>query len=535
MALAALAVWCLSLLGVLLFYWRNKRRQFRLLRASEERFQNLLSSLTDVVWAATADGSELLYINAAAEQILGQPVSEFRAKPGLWFDAIHPDDRPAAKRSADQLVAEGSAEVEYRILLPDGRVRWISDRRSVISSQDGRPTRIGGVATDISERKVAEGDRAQLEEQLRRAQKMEAVGTLATGVAHDFNNVLAAIIGYAGATQRIIPSDHKGQRALDGIKKVAMQGSRVTRSLLTFGQKIPMTKSPVNLVELVKDSMGMLRPLMPAGIEFDIDAPSTGELWIEGDTPQLQQVVLNLVINARDAMPDGGRLQLRLASRGDLASIVVEDAGTGMSPKIRERVFEPFFTTKTREKGTGLGLAMVHGIVTEHGGRIEIESAEGQGTSVELTFPRCPSPVPGDHLDVHLAAKTGCGGTVLVAEDDWHIRTIIASELEVAGYDVVTASDGDEALSVVEDQGASLGLVILDLDLPKVSGLSCLDKIRAAGLTMPVIIITGMLDVADLSTIPGQVELLRKPFAMPRLMELVNARLSGVDGVRRSK
>ncbi len=383
---------------------------------------------------------------------------------------------------------------------------------------------------DVTEKK-------NLEDGLRHAHKLEAVGTLASGVAHDFNNVLTAIVGYNEVAKQIMHDDPMAAEALEGITMAADQATAVTRSLLAFSRKSASVKVPLDFRKVVGESVTMLRRMMPAAVEIVQDVDSGRRLFVEGEETQIQQVVINLAINARDAMADGGRLTISLEHRpgapsgafgtvtsGDhgAAVLIVEDTGIGMSKAVADRVFEPFFTTKSRERGTGLGMAVVHGIISDHFGRVEVESKEGHGTRVTIALPCCDSPasqevrVPAEHV-----AYTGRGETILVAEDNRHVRGVVSQALAKSGFRVAAAADGEEAMELFRERLAELALVVVDIDLPKKTGTACLDEMRECRPGLPAVIITGSADFVLLEGMTDRTMLLRKPFPMSKLAAVV--------------
>ena len=284
----------------------------------------------------------------------------------------------------------------------------------------------------------------------------------------------------------------------------------------------------------------MLRRIMPAAVEIVADIPSSAEVWVNGNESQLQQVLMNLAVNARDAMPQGGKLRISLRhevtgssplvpGRSPLARgavMVVEDTGIGMPEDIRARVFEPFFTTKARGRGTGLGMAVVHGIVMEHGGHIEVESREGHGSRITVGFPCGDPPATEPAPSPAQTGKEGRGETILIVEDSHQVRAIMATALESAGYQVLRAADGREGVEMFKAHESSVRLAILDLDLPKLSGTASLGKIRQIQPDLPAIMISGLRDVDPDSGRPDNVILLHKPFPMAELAALVSRTLT---------
>lgn len=395
------------------------------------------------------------------------------------------------------------------------------------------------------ERLRLEREKAALEAQLRQAQKLEAVGQLAAGVAHDLNNVFMAIMNYARAACTSPFQQDVAIRAFDEIVDVTERATGLTRSLLTFSRKASAEKSPVPLGQAVAKSMRLLRSLLPAAIEVTTEISSShAGLWIEADVTQLQQVVLNLAINARDAMPNGGILRVTVrhepvdaadvlsavTTRGKGAAVlIVEDTGVGMTDEVRARIFEPFFTTKPREQGTGLGLAVVHGIMSDHQARIEVDSKEGRGTRISIMFPCCDAPASADSASASDRIERAVGETILLAEDNEQIRAIMTTALRSAGYDVIEASDGVAAVSAFEECRDRVRLLVLDLDLPKRDGLACLTQMRHARPDLPAVIVSGAANQNLGRHLDSRTRLLRKPFLMSDFLQCVSHALTAPD------
>jgi two-component system cell cycle sensor histidine kinase/response regulator CckA len=497
---------------------------------SEQRFRLLAESIEDVFWLSAPELDPFLYVSPAIEKIWKRAPQQLYADARLYTDAIHPEDRPAVlagiKDDADQAWA-----FEYRIVQPDGAIRWIYDRSYPIRDEAGTLIRRCGVATDITEQKQRERERERYEEQLRHVRKMEAVGTLASGIAHDFNNLLTAIFGYAGVARRNLSRGHPALFAIDMIEQAGRQASGVTNSLLTFSRKSTASKTPIDLGATIGDALRLLRHALPASIDLVQDMPEPRQIWIRGDATQMQQIMMNLAVNARDAMPDGGelRVSLRTQPHADAANtnesatmpnavLTVEDSGVGMPEDIRARVFEPFFTTKSRGQGTGLGMSVIHGIITDHGGSVEVESAPGRGSRFIITLPCCPAPSSMVSPTLQAARTRGDGQLVLLVEDNVHVRAIMTSTLRSAGYRVDQAADGFEALDRFEKHPAAFNVVVVDADLPKKSGLACLHEMRGRRPDLPGVLITGGAGADETSRDDEPLTLLRKPFQMTDLL-----------------
>lgn len=396
--------------------------------------------------------------------------------------------------------------------------------------------RVGNVVDHMR----AQRERELLLDQLHQAQKLEAVGTLSAGVAHDFNNILTVIVGHTDlATGSLAPS-HPAIADLTTVQQAAHQAMGLTRSLLTFSQELPAQKETLELGRLLSDSARLLRRVLPAGIEVEVDVDAETPLWVDGDWTQLQQLVLNLVINARDAMPDGGQLSLRVSRMlvadlpeegrirtptGWVARLAVSDTGMGILPEILPRIFEPFFTTRDRQKNTGLGLSIVHGVVKDHDGSIQVSSEVGEGTTMIVYLPCSSEAREGRRQERTGPGVEGTGQLLLWAGENPHVRGTGTLALESLGYRVLQAEDGPSILRTFFEHAVEANLVILDADLPKMSALECLREIRNAGERIPVILVGGGTAIeeedADERTLS-----LRKPFTVAELAETVSEALA---------
>lgn len=369
------------------------------------------------------------------------------------------------------------------------------------------------------EAETAENQR--LQDQLLQTQKLDAVGTMASGIAHDFNNSLAAITGFAEVAKSK-PAD--SGEFIEHILTAAKQAAGTTKNLLTFSKQASAEKVPRDLVQLVRETTVFLRKMLPTSIELSADLPDD-EVWCPIDSVHLQQVLVNVAMNARDAMPDGGLLRISVGkhpARPSFGQLTISDNGAGMPDDVRRRIFDPFFTTKSRGQGTGLGMSIVHGIIEDHQGSIEIQSAVGQGTTVSISLPQCPPsavesapprPVLGGH-----------GETILVAEDRQDVQKMIVAQLTSAGFDVLTADDGQQALDILRVRGSKVALALLDIDLPVIDGKACLQQISVQYPHLPTVLMSGLSSVN-----PTELEtpFLRKPFDRGTLLAAIKDALRG--------
>ncbi len=396
---------------------------------------------------------------------------------------------------------------------------------------------VGMVLTflDITERKRTEEEKAVLQKQLNQAQKMEAIGELASGIAHDFNNLLTVIMANIKLLKGKIGADDSIRESLDAVSEASHQAAGVTRSLLTFSHKQTVEKTDINLCDAVEKASRMLKRALPDSIELAIDTTCDPAPWITGDETQIQQILLNLAVNARDAMPEGGRLSIHVypptsvnagirestSGKSSFTRIIVEDTGSGMSPDVQSRIFDPFFTTKPRGQGTGLGLSIIHSMVANHMGTIEIESKEGRGSTFTITLP-C---VIRESVEQEAVAETflpkGNEELIILAEDHQQVREIVVITLVSSGYQVEYAGDGETLLELIEQYQSTSRLLIVDADIPRRSGFSCMREIRSKGINTPAIIMTGNVDITEEDVAEIDATLLRKPFDLEEMKKMV--------------
>ncbi|HKX01334.1 MAG TPA: ATP-binding protein, partial [Methylomirabilota bacterium] len=376
---------------------------------SEERYRDLIQGLDAIVWEADARTLTFSFVSARAETVLGYPVDRWLREPDFWARRVHPEDREAVMRVyREALAGSRDCEFEYRALAADGREVWLRDIVHVVRDADGQPATLRGLTVDLTELKRSERALHQSEEQLRQAQKMDAVGKLAGGIAHDFNNLLMVIRGDSDLMLRRLPPGHPLRPNAEGVREAADQAATLTRQLLAFSRKQVVAPRLVDLNGIVASIHAMLQRLLGETINLvTVTAPDLG--GVKADPGQMEQMILNLCVNARDAMPDGGRLTVRTANvdldaaaaarewtdarPGPYVMLEVSDTGAGMDGETRSHLFEPFFTTKEQGKGTGLGLSTVYGTVKQSGGHISVEGEVGRGSTFRVYLPRVATPV----------------------------------------------------------------------------------------------------------------------------------------------
>ncbi len=516
----------------------ERKRHEEALRRSREQYEALVNTVDGIVWSADAETFRFTFVSSQAERILGYPVAAW-LEPGFWAAHVHPEDRERSVRDRRLATAEGRDHVlEYRMLAADGREVWLRDLVTVVC-QDGRAVELRGIMVDITGLKTAERALREREAQLHHAQKMEAIGRLAGGVAHDFNNLLTVIEGYTELLSRKLGEGHPLQREVGEIARAAGRAAALTGQLLAFGRRQVFQPRAIQISDVLADAEGLLRRVI--GEDVLLEMRVAGEaLVVRADPDQVHQVLMNLAVNARDAMPGGGRLTIEADAvelgeggrvpAGRYVRLRVRDTGQGMSPEVLQRAFEPFFTTKPAGKGTGLGLATVYGVVKQSGGEIFLDSAPGAGTTVEIYLPALEAPAEAQPPSAAPHEAPPNEGLILVVEDDAAVRALTREMLEASGYAVVEAEDARAALELVERCGARLRCVLTDVVMPGMSGVDFAQALAARRPELPVLFMSGYpRGVFDERGIAPVVEgrLLAKPFTARALAQAVGELLSG--------
>jgi PAS domain S-box-containing protein len=453
------------------------------LREARERLRMAVDAGNVGLWDWDLTSDRVRYSDVWKRQI-GYAADEIADRFEEWRGRVHPDDLPRVLEAIQRSVAtlEPAHRAEFRFRHRDGSYRHILSFGSVIADTEGHAVRMVGSHIDIS-------DRVALEAQLRHAQKIESLGRLAGGVAHDFNNLLTVINNYAELAAAELAPDHKAREMLREIGAAGARAATLTRQLLTFSRRRTGELSRLNVDTILSGMARMLRRLLGEDVVLRVE-PGCRDGRVLGEESQIEQVIMNLVVNARDAMPSGGELLLATAERqldsdlrdgsvprGSYVVLTVRDTGVGMDRATLDRIFEPFFTTKEQGRGTGLGLAMIHGIARQSGGYVRVESQPGRGTTFEMFLPR----VAGDEPVARTPEPTGVArgeGVVLLVEDEPSVRTLECRILEAAGYQVMSAASGESAILLLENEGRDLDLLVTDVVMPGMSGIELAARLR---------------------------------------------------------
>jgi len=542
-ALAAVALLVL-LLAFSLWSW-SLRKQVALktaeLRESENRYRLLADNTLDVIWVMDLD-FRFTYVNPAVTLLTGHTPEE-------WIGSRLPDhcDEENFNEMARVIAGElekgpGGSGVVFDVAMfkKNREPIWVEIHGNVFYDNAGRPIRLQGVTRDITERHRANQEREVLQDQLNQAQKMESVGRLAGGVAHDFNNLLSIIMGYAELVLEELQDGHPHHAPLREIFDAAIRARDVTRQLLAFSRKQLLEVKRLDVNAAVAELERLLQRLLGEDIELQL-RPSDEPLTVAADSAQLTQVLMNLAVNARDAMSDGGTLTIATGrvvldeayadlksgvTPGDYAMIRISDTGCGMDKETLSRIFEPFFTTKGKEKGTGLGLATSYGIVKQHGGNIWAYSEPGQGATFKIYLPLSDSPLPVQVQSPTTISARGIGfgtATVLVVEDDPAVRAMAVSVVQRGGYEVIESSSVGDAVEKAASHGAPIDLVLTDVVMPGMNGPEVFARISAHHPEARVLYMSGYSDnvIARQGVLEADIDFIEKPFTVNGLLEKV--------------
>jgi PAS domain S-box-containing protein len=488
------------------------------LRFAEQRYRRLAENAPDIVFRYDLlPQPRFAYLSPAITGVTGYLPEDYYADANLGARVVHPDDRPLLEGALRGDSGYGGT-VTMRWIHKNGNLIWIEQRSSPVRDSSGQVVAIEGIARDISERR-------QLEEQLRHSQKMDAIGRLTAGVAHDFNNLLTVINGYSDLSLREIPTGSPVRRKLGEVKKAGDQAAALTRQLLAFGRKQVSQPRLVDVNAAVNSNVGILRRVI--GEDIQLITILDPELCpVRCDEGQIEQVLLNLAVNSRDAMSRGGKLTIQTANAAGQVVLSVSDTGCGMDVATQLRVFEPFFTTKESGRGTGLGLSIVFGIVKQNGGTIELDTKPGEGTTFKIHLPGAKCARPAAASPSVARVETG-SETILLVEDDAAVRDFVQTILQDAGYQVVAARHGNQAIEIFQQHKSGFGLVITDLVMPYMSGPVLVEKLRTLSTAVRVLYTSGYADdaVARHGDLDPVIPFIRKPFSSESFLQKVRETL----------
>jgi PAS domain S-box-containing protein len=455
-------------------------------RASEERWRTIVSTDPECVKTVSPDGY-LMEMNPAGLAMLSATTLE-QVKERPLLEWIAPEHREAFRDLHRRVMLGETGELEFEVIGIDGARRWLRTQACPLRDCHGAVTSVLGISRDIT------GQR-ELEAQLRHSQKMEAIGQLAGGIAHDFNNILTVILGFATTLQDDQDDPESRRLATNQIVEAAERAAGLTRQLLAFGRRQIMKPVNADLNDLVSSFAKMVQRVLGEDIDLQVQL-SLRPLPIYADPGLIDQVLMNLVLNARDAMPSGGILRIETAIRssgsGDQAIVRVIDSGTGIPDASLSKIFDPFYTTKAPGKGSGLGLATAFGIVAQHNGRIDVASQVGRGATFEVTLPSTTEAPLRAHPGGSSDLPKGGTETILVVEDEPAVRLLTRTVLERAGYQVIEAANGTDGLRAWEQSGRRVDLLLTDVVMPDgMSGCELADRLQSASAGLPVVLTSG--------------------------------------------
>jgi len=507
------------------------------------RFESTVAASPLAVMCVSGEKGRYVFVNDAFARMVGRSRDEVIASDpyAIWVEVTHPDDL-TPEREALERVAKGEIDrfqIEKRIVAPGREPRWY--RADVVAAREpnGRLESITGYFTDIHEQRAAVEERDRLEMQIRQTQKLDALGKLAGGVAHDFNNRLLIIVGYTELIKRELPASSPLSAYADLVLASAQRGGELTRQLLAYSRRQVLQPEAFDLNQTVDGMRRLLERLI--GDRIELVTSLAAQQPVFSDPGQIEQVILNLAINARDAMPGGGRLTLEtrdvhlransdpVLQEGDYVMLGVRDTGVGIPEDVVPHIFEPFFTTKAVGQGTGLGLSMVEGIVSQSGGAVRVTTSVGQGTRFTVHLPCAPDVPPPRYRTLNATPRRLAVETVMVCDDDDDVRRLFVDVLNLRGYRILEARQGRHALDVAAEHEGPIHLLITDLVMPELGGIELATELRKRDPTLRVIYVSGYTEDADRLAEPlgPNTRFLAKPFLPGDLTRVVFGMLEG--------
>ena len=493
----------------------QKRLAEEHLHATYSQLQRLLAISPAVIYSTPfPPGEAATFVSENVQKRFGYEPGEFLGRSGFWLSHVHPDDRATVASRLKELPDVAPKPASYRLQHADGSYRWVEDHMDVIHNEKGVPIEIVGSWIDITDVKLLQDEMAKVQEQFHQAQKLEAIGSLVGGVCHDFNNILMVVLSYSDFVLRKLPEDSPVRREVEEIRKAGNRAADLTHQLLAFSRKETVSPQNLEMNGAIRNLSKMLGRLIGDGITLRLDL-SKDPGFITCDPTQLDQILVNLVVNARDAMQTGGEIviETRAVPEGEYR-VSIKDSGTGISEENMAHIFEPFFTTKPAGKGTGLGLAMVYGAVKQNKGRITVESEVGKRTTFHIFFKSISNNTPARTQEVSDSGLELGGVTVLLVDDDPSVLVATTSLLEGLGAAVISASGGEEALKLFLANAESISVVLTDVTMPGISGPELAKSIRALNPNARILFSTGYvgeIERAEREGIAGSA-IVQKPF-----------------------
>ncbi len=513
----------------------------RRLREREQAYASLLSNLPGMGYRRQNDESwSMDVVTDGCRALTGHEPEQLRTGGSVAYaDLIHPDEaEPLWEKCRASLAARRTCSNEYRIKTQSGEWRWVLDIAHGVYADDGELLSIEGFVIDVTEKK-------RLEEQLSHSQRLEGIGRLAGGIAHDFNNLLAVVMSYTELASAQLESGARAKDDLSQVLDATHRAKELTHQLLAFASEQMLEPKALDLASLTRDLERLLRRVL--GEDIRLQTRIGGDLWaVWADQGQMGQVLLNLAVNARDAMPQGGELSIEVANRqvivppvgapldakpGDYVILTVQDTGIGMTEEVMKRIFEPFFSTKGDGRGSGLGLATVYGIVKQVGGFIMVDSAPGLGSEFRVFFPRSLRAVSAAESVIPAATMAAEQRRILLVEDDPTVRRATKRMLKLLGYDVLSAESGESALRLLAESDSNVDLILTDIVMRGMSGTELVVQLRSAKPDLPVLFMSGYPgdSAADLTSQGQRAAFLPKPFTVDVLAQKISGLFSGPD------
>ncbi|MBO9623796.1 MAG: response regulator [Sphingomonas sp.] len=515
------------------------------LRLAEQRQAAIIESLPIILYLEEINANPRVpkFVSGNFTALTGFAFEDLQRAPTLWIERLHPEDRARVAEAMAGRPSGRSLSVEYRWQCADGEYKHFLDQAVLLRDAAGNPVEYAGTLLDVTERK-------ELESQLTQARKMDAIGQLTGGIAHDFNNLLAAVLGGLGMIERRVPLDDEQRKIVGMTRHAAEQGAELVKHLLAFARRQKLEPAAIEISRLAASVTDLLAHTLGGLVELKWEL---GEALapVYADSAQLELALMNLIINARDAMPEGGVVTVTASNRevaegsgskdlapGQYVVLAVGDTGCGIAPELLEQVLEPFFTTKSVGKGTGLGLSMVYGFAKQSGGVVRVDSSVGVGTCVEIWLPRARVAPASSEAELVISSPLAASATfrILLVDDHAGVRATTAALLEDLGHGVVHAMDGSQALELFQKDPGAFDVLITDYAMPRISGAELVRQLRSERPDMPALIITGYAEPHAAAPDAGDVLVLSKPFTPEQLHAALHGAVErGTDAKRKRR